>query len=73
MGKNLVAVCSKLIKWVRSYQISNLILDLYHLRITELVFFQVSLLKVNACLNRTLFMKTVCLWQKKSAALSHKN
>ena len=73
MGKNLVAACSKLINWVRSYQISNLILDLYHLRITELVFFQVSLLKVKAYLNRTLFMKTVCLWQKKSTALSHKN
>ena len=59
MGKNLAAACSKLIKWVRSYQISYLILNLYHLRNTKFVFFQVSQLKVKTCLNRRLFMKTV--------------
>ena len=73
MVKILVAACSKLIEWVRSYQISYLILDLYHSRKTKLVFFQVSLLKVKTCLNRKLFMKTICLWQKNSAVLSYKN
>ena len=46
MGKNLAVACPKLIKWIRSYQISYLLLDLYHLRNTKLVFFQVSLLKL---------------------------
>ena len=47
MGKDLAAACSKFIKWVRSYQISNLLLDLYHVRNTKLVFFQVSLSKIS--------------------------
>ena len=64
MGKNLAAACSKLIKWVRSYQISNLLFDLYHLRYTKLAFFQVSLLKNKTCLNRRLFMKTISVAKK---------
>ena len=73
MSKNMVATSSKLIKWVRSYQISSLLLNLCHLTNTNLVFFQVSLLKVKTCLNRRLFMKTIYLCQKNSAVLSHKN
>ena len=65
MGKNSAATCSKLIKWVRSYQISYLLPHLCHLTNTKLIFFQFSLLKVKIYLNRRLFMKTVYLWQKK--------
>ena len=65
MGKNLAAACSKLIKWVRSYQISYLLLDLCYSRNTKFVFYQVSLLKVKTCLSRRFFMKTIHLWQKK--------
>ena len=72
MGKNLAATCSKKIKWVRSYQISYLLLDLCHLANTKVFFFQVSLLKVKTCLNRRLFMKTICPWQKNSGAPSQK-
>ena len=67
MGKNLVATWSMLIKGVRSCQVYYQLLDLYHLKNIKLVFF------VKTCLNRGLFMRTICLRQKHSAALSQKN
>ena len=72
MSKNLAATGSKSIKWKKSNQISYLLLNLCHLTKIELVFFQVSLLKVKTCLNRRQLIETICLWQKNLAALSHK-
>ena len=40
MGKNSGATCSKLIKWVKSYQVSHLLLDLRYMTRTKLFFFQ---------------------------------
>ena len=62
MGKNLAATCSKLIKWGRSYQ--TYFLTCVTWQTLNLFFIQVNLLKVKTCLNRRLFMKAICLWQK---------
>ena len=51
MGKNSPATCSKLIKWVRYYQISYLLPHLCHLTNTKLVFFQFSLSKIKKTLH----------------------
>ena len=72
MGKNLVVTCSKLIKLVRSYQISYLLLDLYPLTNNKLVFFQSQpIISLNLFQQETLHENNVFV-AKKSASLSHK-
>ena len=79
------AACSKSKRYVTSYQISYLFFKLCQLSNTKLIFFKVSLSTVNTCLksacqslpclNRRLFIKTICLWQRAQQliVLSHKN
>lgn len=61
------ATCFKSEIRVIYYQILYLLLELYQITNTELIFFQVSLLKDNTWLN-TLFIKTICPVAKNSAA-----
>ena len=72
MGKNSATICSKSRKWVRSYQISQIVFDLCQLTNTELKFFEAILFKFKSCLNRRLCMKTIYMWpqMKQLIALS---
>ena len=75
MGKNSATTCSKSKKRGKSYQTSQLFLDLCQVTNTKLKFFQAILLKFKTCLNRGLSMKTICLWpnSKQLIVLSQKN
>ena len=75
MGKNSATTCSKSKKWVRSYQISQLVFDLCQLTNTKLKFFEAILFKFKSCLNRRLSMKTIYPWpkMKQLISLSQKN
>ena len=78
---NIILFKATIWKWVKTWRLlaqvdktSNILsiflqtFDFCHLTNTKLVFFQVNLLIVEACLNRTLFTKTICLWHKSSIA-----
>ena len=75
MGKNSATTWYKSKKWVRSYQISQLVLNLCQLTNTNLKFFEAILFKFKSCLNGGLSMKTIYLWpkMKQLIALSQKN
>ena len=70
IGKNLPTICSKSKKWVRSYQMSQLVFNLWQLENTKLNVFEAILLKFKSCLNRKLSMKTKYLWPKMKQLIS---
>ena len=64
MDKNSAIICSKSKKQVRSFQTSQLFLNLCQVINTILKFFLAITFKSKTCLNRRFSMKTIYLWPK---------